>query len=399
MIGVAKTGSGKTCGYLLPGFMHVQKLLGLRPSIRRGDGPVVLVLAPTRELAVQIEQECLKFGRSSGIMSVCVYGGAPKWPQKNKLQNGIHVMIGTPGRINDFLEAKPSPVILSRTSYLVLDEADRMLDMGFEPQIRSIIAKLPPHQTLMFTATWPLTVAKLAREFLRNPIQINIGSIELKANTDVTQHIHQVKESEKSEKLVKILSEIKDPKASVIVFCNKKADCDALANAIYQAGWGAQSIHGDKEQWQRQQALDRFTRGQDPVIVATDVAARGLDIKGVSHVINYDFPPSGVENWVHRVGRTGRAGATGIAHTFFDDYGDRKHAKEFVKVLKGSNQEIPPWLQSLSYQFFPSKKSWNGGSGSWGGGRGRGGRGRGGNWGGRGSWGGGSWGGRGDRQI
>jgi len=157
----------------------------------------VLVLAPTRELAVQIEQECTKFGKTSGLVSACVYGGASKWTQKSKLTNGVHIVIGTPGRINDFLEQSPSPMHLNRVSYLVLDEADRMLDMGFEPQIRSIIKLLPSHQTLMFTATWPRSVEKLAREFLRSAIQINIGSNESSANSDVTQLIHNAKDQTK----------------------------------------------------------------------------------------------------------------------------------------------------------------------------------------------------------
>ncbi len=258
--------------------------------------------------------------------------------------------------------------------------------MGFEPQIKSIIEHIPKeckYQSIMFTATWPKEVKNLAAKYLKNPTQINIGASgdQLTANKDVEQVIHKVRKNEKDDKLMEVLKAIPDSKnASVIIFANQKHRCDYIVKGLKDVDWPAVSIHGDKDQWERQRALERFSKGQVRVIVATDVAARGLDIKGVSHVINYDFPLNGTEDWVHRVGRTGRAGAKGTAVTFFEEESDRRSAKELVGVLKGAGQTIPDWLQKLGAA---GKAPGGGGSrwNAWGGGRGRGGgggRGRGG---------------------
>lgn len=310
---------------------------------------------------------------------------------------GVHMIICTPGRLNDFLQMNNPPVTnLDKCSMLILDEADRMLDMGFEPQIRTIIEKLPKHQTMMFTATWPKAVQNLARTFLDNPTVIRIGKTDqLTVNKDITQTMHQVSYHDKPAKLMEVLDSIDNPSTcSLIVFTNKKRDCDTIARKMNANGWSAESIHGDKDQWERQRALEAFSSGRRRAIVATDVAARGLDIKGVSHVVNYDFPISGVEDWVHRVGRTGRAGASGIAHTFFDPKDDRKSAGELVTVLKEGHQNIPDWLQSMAF-----RNPGRGGKGKGGKGKGgRGGKGKGarrGSWSSRGSYGGGGRGGGG----
>ena len=352
LIAVAKTGSGKTCGFLFPAFHMIHKMGKLQ--CKRGDGPIAVVLAPTRELAVQIEAECAKFAKPSRIVSACCYGGMPKGPQIRTLMMGIHVLIGTPGRMMDFLKMKNPPVIpLNRLKYVVFDEADRMLDMGFEPQIREILDQIPKEnqfQSLMFTATWPKAVERLAASYLKNPVQINIGGSanELTANKDVTQVVHSVDSMDKDDELIKIMNTFEKPdEARIIVFANKKYMCDRIVKGLAKFKWNAVSIHGDKDQWERTQALTQFTKGQVRVIVATDVAARGLDIKGVTHVVNYDFPDNGTEDWVHRVGRTGRAGAKGIAHTFFDVRADKKSAKELCSVLKGASQQIPDWLSEL----------------------------------------------------
>ncbi|ONM29671.1 DEAD-box ATP-dependent RNA helicase 14 [Zea mays] len=339
IVAVAKTGSGKTLGYLLPGFILLKRL-----HHNSREGPTVLVLSPTRELATQIQDEAIKFGRSSRISSTCLYGGAPKGPQLRELERGADVVVATPGRLNDILEM--NKVSLRQVSYLVLDEADRMLDMGFEPQIRKIVKQIPPRrQTLMYTATWPKEVRKIASDLLNNPVQVNIGNTDqLVANKSITQHVEVIPHMEKSRRLDQILRS-QDPGSKIIIFCSTKRMCDQLARNLSRQ-YGASAIHGDKSQAERDSVLNDFRSGRCPVLVATDVAARGLDIKDIRIVVNYDFP-TGVEDYVHRIGRTGRAGATGSAYTFFGDQ-DSKYASELVKILEGANQSVPPQLKEMA---------------------------------------------------
>ncbi|CAI5518806.1 unnamed protein product, partial [Closterium sp. Naga37s-1] len=346
VVAVAKTGSGKTIGYLLPGFVHLQQR---RNNSRQG--PTVLVLAPTRELATQIHAEAVKFGRSSRISSTCVYGGAPKNPQLRELQYGADIVIATPGRLNDFLEA--NQISLRQVSYLVLDEADRMLDMGFEPQIRKIVARVPGrHQTLMYTATWPREVRRIAEDLLSSPVHVTIGSTDqLVANKSITQIIELPAPYEKQRRLEQILRSL--PRGSkAIVFCSTKRMCDQLSRSLDRS-FGAAAIHGDKSQPERDHTLAQFRSGAMPTLVATDVAARGLDVKDIRCVINYDFP-TGVEDYVHRIGRTGRAGATGTAYTFFGPQ-DGKYARELIKVLEGAQQVVPPELQQMAASAGPGR--------------------------------------------
>ena len=291
VIVVAKTGSGKTCGFLLPA---IHRLLNASTPRVRGP-PAMLVLAPTRELACQIEEECVKFGRTSNMRSTCCYGGAPKGLQIRKIQSGIEILIATPGRLNDLIEM--GVVNLSSVTFLVLDEADRMLDMGFEPQIRTIIAKLTPNrQSMMFTATWPREVQTLAREFLRNPVELRFGDIHsLNANKAITQHIRVITQLDKDNQLKQILKEINPSEKpenvpKTIIFVSRKSSCDQLANELWNMGYYADSIHGDREQFQRTKVMDQFKKGIVHILVATDVAARGLDVKDIQVVINYDFP-------------------------------------------------------------------------------------------------------------
>jgi len=336
---VAKTGSGKTLGYLIPGFILLKRL-----QHNSREGPTVLVLSPTRELATQIQDEAIKFGRSSRISSTCLYGGAPKGPQLRELDRGADVVVATPGRLNDILEM--NRVSLRQVSYLVLDEADRMLDMGFEPQIRKIVKQIPSkRQTLMYTATWPKEVRKIASDLLVNPIQVNIGNTDqLVANKSITQHVEVISHSEKSRRLDQILRS-QEPGSKVIIFCSTKRMCDQLARNLSRQ-YGASAIHGDKSQAERDSVLSDFRSGRCPVLVATDVAARGLDIKDIRVVVNYDFP-TGVEDYVHRIGRTGRAGATGSAYTFFGDQ-DSKYASDLVKILEGADQSVPQQLKEMA---------------------------------------------------
>lgn len=344
IVAIAKTGSGKTLGYIIPAFIHLNQRRN-NPQL----GPTVLILAPTRELATQIQDEAMKFGRSSRISCTCLYGGAPKGPQLKEIERGVDIVVATPGRLNDILEM--GKINFRQISFLVLDEADRMLDMGFEIQIRKIVNEIPSRrQTLMFTATWPMEVRKIAGDLLIDPVQVNIGNVdELVANKSITQYVEVVSQMDKQKRLEQILRS-QERGSKVIIFCSTKKLCDQLARSIGRP-FGAIAIHGDKSQTERDHVLNQFRTGRFPVLVATDVAARGLDIKDIKVVINYDFP-TGVEDYVHRIGRTGRAGATGISYTFLTDQ-DWKHASELVKLLEGADQGVPPEVREMASRSGP----------------------------------------------
>ncbi|XP_050227146.1 DEAD-box ATP-dependent RNA helicase 46 [Mercurialis annua] len=345
IVAIAKTGSGKTLGYLIPAFILLRQRCN-----NSQNGPTVLVLAPTRELATQIQDEVIKFGQSSKVSCTCLYGGTPKANQLRDLDRGADIVVATPGRLNDILEMKK--IDFRQISLLVLDEADRMLDMGFEPQIRKIVNEIPPRrQTLMYTATWPKEVRKIASDLLVNPVQVNIGNVdELSANKSITQYVEVVPQMEKECRLEQILR-AQETGSKVIVFCSTKRLCDQLARSIGRQ-FGAAAIHGDKSQVERDSVLNQFKSGKSPILVATDVAARGLDIKDIRVVINYDFP-TGVEDYVHRIGRTGRAGATGISYTFFSEQ-DWKYAPDLIKVLEGANQQVPPEIREMALRGGPA---------------------------------------------
>ena len=373
LISVARTGSGKTCGFLLPALHSLMQERKARRSssiketrsITTGERrrsysvrrkPTVLVLAPTRELAVQIEQETQKFTRAAGVYSACLYGGTPKGPQIGMLRRGVDIVVATPGRCNDLAEM--GTLNLADVKYLVLDEADRMLDMGFEPQIRTILGKCAPdRQSLFFTATWPKEVRSLAADYLHNPIQIQIGDFsgKLTANKAIEQNIVTIEEYDKYDRLMSILEDInetedKNPRKvpKTIVFLSRKSACDDLAYDLRQQGYYVDSLHGDKSQNYRQIAIDRFRNNRLQILIATDVAARGLDIKDIDTVINYDFPvgTSGVEDYVHRIGRTGRGENKGRSYTFFTR-GDSDRANELCGVLKRSEQDVPKSLEAM----------------------------------------------------
>ncbi|KOO35986.1 dead-box ATP-dependent RNA helicase, partial [Chrysochromulina tobinii] len=342
VIAIAKTGSGKTLGFLFPAFSAILPKLPLG----QGVGPLALVMAPVRELAQQIQVEAERFGAAVGIKSLVVYGGAPKGPQIGALGRGRPALVvGTPGRLNDLLALANPPVTnLNACGYVVLDEADRMLDMGFAPQIDKIFQLLPSkRQTLFFTATWPREVQQLAKSYLSpNAMQIFVGGADTKlvANKSVTQKFEQLTPAEKPERLMKVIME-QPADAKIVVFCNTKADCAKLEADQKRLGRGTCAIHGDKDQWERERALQAFSSGKAPIMFATDVAARGLDVRGVTLVINYDLPQGddGVENYVHRIGRTGRAGATGIAITFWNDRVDKRQGAKLAALLADAGQE------------------------------------------------------------
>ena len=366
IISVAKTGSGKTCGYLFPGFINIQK----RGGRSQGGGPMAVVLAPTRELATQIQDEALKFGSSVACYSVVVYGGASKGYQLRSLRSRPQIVVATPGRLNDFLEM--GAVDLRESSYVVLDEADRMLDMGFEPQIRKILQKVPSQrQTLFFTATWPKAVIRVATAILTNPVQVNIGDTDqLVANKDITQKIEILTGFEKQKRLMDILNNPPCPQPlKALIFCSTKKMCDQLGRAV---GNLAAVIHGDKDQRERDWVMNSFRSGRSPVLIATDVAARGLDIKECNLVINFDFPGQ-IEDYVHRIGRTGRAGEKGWAHSFLDP-GEGNMARKLIPILRDAKQEVTPELEEQARRGggtgkAPKGNGWRGG----GGGRNRGG--------------------------
>ncbi|KAJ6339726.1 hypothetical protein OIU77_007633 [Salix suchowensis] len=255
LIGIAETGSGKTLAYLLPAFVHV----AAQPRLAYRDGPIVLVLAPTRELAVQIQEEALKFGSHANIRSTCIYGGAPKGPQIRDLQRGVEIIIATPGRLIDMLGAQH--MNLKRVTYLVLDEADRMLDMGFEPQIRKDC--ISDRQTLYWSATWPREVEALARHFLRDPYKVIIGSQDLKANQSINQVVEVMMDLEKYNRLIKLLKEEMDG-SRILIFMETKKGCDQVTRQLRMDGWEALSIHGDKNQAERDWVLAEFKSGRSP---------------------------------------------------------------------------------------------------------------------------------------
>lgn len=338
MIGIAATGSGKTLAFILPAIVHINA----QPLLARGDGPIALVLSPTRELACQTVAECNKFGTTSRLKCTCVYGGVPKREQAMDLRAGVEIVIATPGRLIDFLESNATN--LRRVTYLVLDEADRMLDMGFEPQMRIIVSQIrPDRQTLLWSATWPKEVQSLARDFTKDAIQVTIGNLSLSGNKDVTQEIRVVSDHEKKRALYDILD--REAKQKTLIFTGTKRTCDEITRQLRVDGYPARGIHGDKSQQERDWVLQEFRDGASPVMVATDVAARGLDVKDVKVVINYDFPNQ-VEDYVHRIGRTGRAGHTGVAYSLFTA-SDCKKAKALVDVLRQTNQNIPDELMKM----------------------------------------------------
>ena len=272
VVGIAETGSGKTLTYCLPAIVHINA----QPLLAHGDGPIVLVLAPTRELAVQIQEEVSKFGKSSRIRNTCVYGGVPKGSQIRDLAKGVEVCIATPGRLIDMLESGKTN--LRRVTYLVLDEADRMLDMGFEPQIRKIIGQIrPDRQTCMWSATWPKDVRQLASDYQSDFIQVNIGSTDLSANHRITQVVEIVSDFEKRDRMIKHMEQVMADKSNkILLFTGTKRVADDITRFLRQDGWPALSIHGDKQQNERDWVLNEFKTGKSPIMVATDVASRGI---------------------------------------------------------------------------------------------------------------------------
>ncbi|KAI8082069.1 hypothetical protein BDF21DRAFT_381442 [Thamnidium elegans] len=350
VIGVAKTGSGKTIAFLLPMFRHIKDQ---RP-LDAGEGPIAIIMTPTRELATQIHKECKPFLKILNLRAVCAYGGSPIKDQIADLKRGCEIIVCTPGRMIDLLCANSGRVTnLKRVTYMVMDEADRMFDMGFEPQVMKIVNNVrPSRQTVLFSATFPRQMEALARKVLKKPLEITVGGRSVVCD-DVNQIIEVRDEESKFVRLLEILGQLYNDEgeegASALIFVDRHEAADNLLRDLMRRGYPCQSLHGGKDQADRDSTIADFKSGVTNILIATSVAARGLDVKNLKLVINYECP-NHMEDYVHRVGRTGRAGNKGTAYTFITPDQDR-YAMDICKALRISGQEIPPDLQALSETF------------------------------------------------
>ncbi|XP_071106220.1 probable ATP-dependent RNA helicase DDX46 [Haliotis cracherodii] len=341
LIGIAKTGSGKTLAFLLPMFRHVLDQAELEDE----DGPIAVVMTPTRELALQISSECKKFSRTMGLRCVCVYGGTGISEQIAELKRGCEMIVCTPGRMIDMLAANNGRVTnLRRCTYVVLDEADRMFDMGFEPQVMRIMDNIrPDRQTVMFSATFPRQMEALARRILNKPLEIQVGGRSVVCK-EVEQHVIILEDDKKFLKLLELLG-IYQEHGSVLVFVDKQENADELMKELMRHSYPCLSLHGGIDQYDRDSTILDFKNGNIKLLVATSVAARGLDVKQLILVINYDVP-NHYEDYVHRCGRTGRAGNKGFAYTFFTPEQER-YAGDIIKALDLSNSPVPADLTQM----------------------------------------------------
>ncbi|KAI0216252.1 DEAD-box ATP-dependent RNA helicase [Massospora cicadina] len=371
LMACAQTGSGKTGGFLFPilsmAFKEGPSPPPANSGIHRKVYPIALILAPTRELVSQIHEEARKFCYRSWTRPCCVYGGTDIGSQLRQIERGCDILTATPGRLVDLIER--DRISLANIRYLVLDEADRMLDMGFEPQIRQIVERedmpgVDKRTTLMFSATFPRDIQLLARDFLKEYIFLSVGRVG-STSENITQRIEFVEDYDKNSVLLDVLSSAPESeKGLTLVFVETKRSADSLCRFLTQNRFPATAIHGDRSQREREQALSSFRSGKTPIMVATAVAARGLDIPNVSHVINCDLP-SDLDDYVHRIGRTGRAGNTGTSTTFFNR-GNRNLASGLIELLKEAKQDVPAFLSEIAQE-----NGFGGGFGYGGGSRGR----------------------------
>jgi ATP-dependent RNA helicase RhlE len=310
LLGVAQTGTGKTGAFALP---IIQHLLNDRTSRYRPYGTRVLILAPTRELALQIDESIRRFSAGTGLRTVVILGGVGRTPQVQRMQRGTDIVVGTPGRIKDLMSTRE--LLLDQVTHFVLDEGDQMLDLGFIRDIRTIMAQLPARrQSMLFSATMPVEVGKLAATLLRDPVRVQVQA-ETATPDKIEQHVYFTDAGGKKHLLVSLLRDA--AMSRVIVFTRTKRGADKVAEHLEASGIPAEAMHGNKSQNARQRSLELFKSGQARVLVATDLAARGIHVTGITHVINYELPNE-PESYVHRIGRTARAGASGIAYAFCD---------------------------------------------------------------------------------
>ncbi|CAH0680205.1 unnamed protein product [Chilo suppressalis] len=341
LIGIAKTGSGKTLAFILPMFRHVLD----QPPLEDTDGPISLIMTPTRELCMQIGKDIKKFAKSLGLRVVCVYGGTGISEQIAELKRGAEMIVCTPGRMIDMLAANSGRVTnLRRVTYVVLDEADRMFDMGFEPQVMKIIDNIrPDRQTVMFSATFPRQMEALARRILQKPIEIQVGGRSVVCK-EVEQHVAILEDDAKFFKLLELLG-LYSQMGSIIVFVDKQENADSLLKDLMKASYSCMSLHGGIDQFDRDSTIVDFKSGKVKLLVATSVAARGLDVKQLVLVVNYDCP-NHYEDYVHRCGRTGRAGNKGFAWTFLTPEQGR-YAGDVLRAFELAGAVAPPELRQL----------------------------------------------------
>uniref|UniRef100_A0A670J530 Probable ATP-dependent RNA helicase DDX46 n=1 Tax=Podarcis muralis TaxID=64176 RepID=A0A670J530_PODMU len=351
LIGIAKTGSGKTIAFLLPMFRHI---MDQRP-LEEGEGPIAVIMTPTRELALQITKECKKFSKTLGVRVVCVYGGTGISEQIAELKRGAEIIVCTPGRMIDMLAANNGRVTnLRRVTYVVLDEADRMFDMGFEPQVMRIVDNVrPDRQTVMFSATFPRAMEALARRILSKPIEVQVGGRSVVCS-DVEQKVIVIEEENKFLKLLELLGHYQE-QGAVIIFVDKQEHADGLLKDLMRASYPCLSLHGGIDQYDRDSIINDFKSGVCKLLVATSVAARGLDVKHLMLVVNYSCP-NHYEDYVHRAGRTGRAGNKGYAYTFITE-DQARYAGDIIKALELSSNPVPPELEKLWTDFKDQQKA------------------------------------------
>lgn len=356
VVGIAETGSGKTLAFAIPALSSMMS----SPQPKRRL-PRMLVLAPTRELAMQSDVVLQEFGTVAGLRSIVLYGGVPKYTQVSELnKKNVDCLVATPGRLKDLVNEGSCD--LSKVQHLVLDEADRMLDMGFEEDVKFIISQCLPkedgRQTAMFSATWPAAIQQIAMNYMVNPVRVYVGfeaivgsngenSVDdsLSANKRVEQKVEVIDDRQREQRLRQLLRQYSGKKERILIFGLYKKEAERMEYSLRRDGFNVCSIHGNKNQEARTRALKEFKDGTCPLLVATDVAARGLDIPNVEVVINYTFPLT-IEDYVHRIGRTGRAGKTGISHTFFQPT-DKSHAGELQQVMKQAGQTPPEDLMKF----------------------------------------------------
>jgi ATP-dependent RNA helicase DDX46/PRP5 len=348
VIGVAKTGSGKTMAFLLPMLRHIKD----QDPVSGDDGPIALIMTPTRELCTQIYSDLVPFTKVLKLRAVAAYGGNAIKDQIAELKRGAEIIVATPGRMIDLLAANSGRVTnLKRATYLVLDEADRMFDMGFEPQVMKIFNNVrPDRQTILFSATMPRIIDALTKKVLRDPVEITVGGRSVVA-PEITQSVEIIEENKKFFRLLELLGDLyaDDDDVRALIFVERQEKADDLLRELLRRGYGCMSIHGGKDQEDRNSTISDFKKGVCPILIATSVAARGLDVKQLKLVINYDAP-NHLEDYVHRAGRTGRAGNTGTAVTFITE--DQENcAPGIAKALEQSGQPVPERLNEM-------RKSW-----------------------------------------